>query len=124
MPQGQLKAWVTTAHQAFPVEGAYMLVTSREDPPRLLAWRRTDISGNTSTVWLDTPERGASLAPGTAQPFLQVDVTLYAPGYYRAELKGVQVFEGEVTLQKEDLIPLPEFISSGERVVTITPQNL
>lgn len=128
MPQGTLIAQVYTSMAQLPIENAYITVTdTNEENPSIIASRKTNSSGKTSIITLDTPPRSDSLTPNPDDiPFVSYNIRIDHPEFESIVIKNVQIFEGLETIQEAMLIPLAE-LSKGNRnteTVTITPQPL
>ena len=116
------------ADGAFPLEGAAVSITRRLPDGRseLVSFQRTDSSGNTKPVAIDTPALANSQSPNQPTGFADLDVTADHPLYERVIVDNVQVFPGVTTLQDIQLLPmnvLPESWGQSQEF-DVTPQNL
>lgn len=129
-PHGTLITQVYTSLAQLPVAGATIAITqpSKNSRHHLVALRVTDKNGKISPVVLPTPPMRQSLSPDAtdAQPFAQYDLWVQATGYEVALIQDVQVFPSTETIQKVELIPLPEYtpLRSRGEMFQIPPQNL
>ena len=126
--QGSVIARVYTSEAYLPLANAAVTFTQilPDGTRQLLAIRRTDSSGLTAPLFLETPEESQSLTPGaTVRPYATVDIQVEVPGYGGILAEGVQVFPGVETIQGLQLRPLP--VTSYENGQTTFPgssQNL
>lgn len=92
-----------TALGALPVGGAQVRVQGAGTDVTVY----TDASGVSERIRLPAPEKGASLSPDTGVlPYATYDVTVSAPGYYTITSRSVPVFDGIVSVQNVNLIPI------------------
>ena len=107
---GYQRIFVTEANGTIPIPGALVLVTdyAEEGGGDAIYSLRTNEDGLTPTVALPAPDARESRSPGTERPYALYGVYVDAEGYYPAELVGVPVFAGVVSLQPVNLIPLSE----------------
>ena len=91
-----------------------------------VAIRITDESGMIGPVVIEAPERAGSQAPGTGQPFTQVDLSAECPGYEQILVEGIQIFAGVRTIQELAMIPYPQYPEyyNLTEVFPISPQAL
>lgn len=126
--QGFIQVHVFTSDANFPLEGAAVSITRRLPDGRseLVSFQRTDSSGNTKPVAIDTPALANSQSPNQPTGFADLDVTADHPLYERVIVDNVQVFPGVTTLQDIQLLPmnvLPENWGQSQEF-DVTPQNL
>lgn len=125
LEQGTLQFHVYASNAYLPIEGAAVAVRTEGTPPKLLALRITDESGETEPVVVSTPNRTDSQSPGgAAQPWTNVTVMVEHPRFERVTLKGVQVFPDVTTIQNIQMVPVLEFDPeySGAQESQFTPQ--
>ena len=126
--QGSVIARVYTSNAYLPLPNAAVTFTQVLDDGnrKLLAIRRTDSSGLTAPVFLETPDTDQSLTPGaTIRPYATVDIQVEVPGYGGKLAEGVQVFPGVETIQGLQLRPLPvTSYQTGQTTVPGSQQNL
>lgn len=110
LEQGTLAFRIFASNAYIPIEGATVAVRSEDTPPKLLALRITDKSGETTPIMIDTPDRAMSQAPENQEkPWTSLTVLVEHPDFERVTLKGVQVFPGVTSLQSIQMIPVLEF---------------
>lgn len=127
LEQGTLQFHVYASNAYLPIEGATVVVRSETVPPKLLALRITDLSGETDPVTVSTPNRTDSQSPGiVTEPWSNVTVLVEHPKYERVTLRGVQVFPGVTSIQNIQMVPVLEFDPeySGALQYQFTPQSL
>ncbi len=107
MPIGFIKVQAVTSRAEVPVEGATVTITEANpgSGSMLLSLQRTDESGLTETVSVDTPALQNSLSPEQAKGWTDVTVTVSHPDYDGIVVNRVQVFPGVTTVQEMVLIP-------------------
>lgn len=108
---GGILVHVRTAKGSRPVPGATVLITQQTvDLPVLVAVLLTDACGDTEEIRVPAPP---STADQQYPAYAQYDITVHAEGYYRENSADVPVFEGVVSVQSFDLIPLPAGQTEG-----------
>lgn len=128
MPIGFIKVQAVTSRAEVPVEGATVSITEG-DPGSgmdLLSLQRTDESGRTDTVSIDTPALQNSLIPDQAKGWTDVTVTVSHPDFDGIVVNRVQVFPGVTTVQEMVLIPKDGFPTDLGAVESfdVPPQGL
>lgn len=125
---GSVQVRVVASRASLPLEGVSVVISRpvSANTYKLLAARRTDSSGLTEPVSIETPARAESLSPGNAAGFSYVDITADLPRYEQVIVRDVQVFPGIRTLQEIRMVPLDTLGSrpADEQEFTVTPQNL
>lgn len=123
--QGILQIRTYTSRAQIPVEGVSISV--KDAGGKLLATRITDRSGTIAPISISVPALEESLEPDfPGQPFTDVTISAFHPGYEKIEAARVQLFPGIVTMQELELIPLAEFpgLWSQTEYLDTPPQNL
>ena len=108
MPTGRLQVRITT-QIILPVQGAQILITEA-DTSLLLEQKTvtTDNNGLTNFIELETVDKSLSLDPDNVNlPYRTYNLFIYADGFIQAEALGVNIFDGQDTLQWIDLLPRP-----------------
>lgn len=123
---GTIIVRVFTSRAELPIQGALVTFTRKWYGTNVvLAQRVTDTSGKTAPVPLSTPSLADSTHPSDLASFALCDVWVEHEGYQRFLAEDVQVFPGVQTVQKVELIPLPEHGSPQDgRMVVVPPQDL
>lgn len=102
---GGILVHVRTARGAEPVAGAAVIITQERGGEQILiSVRNTDDCGDVPEVRVPAPP---SSADQQHPAYALYDISVYADGFYREHSKDVPVFEGVVSVQNFDLIPLP-----------------
>lgn len=111
-----------SASGALPVKDTHVRVVGAGEENRTVQYSRvTDFDGITLPIILPTPSRELSQTPGSSVPsYANYDIIVTAPGYYTKRIYNVAVFEGEKTIQRVNMIPLP----MHENNVTYPRDNL
>lgn len=128
MPIGYIKVQAVTSRAEVPVEGATVTITEG-DPGSgmdLLSLQRTDESGLTAPISVDTPALQNSLSPDHAKGWTDVTVRVSHPDYDGIVVNRVQVFPGVTTVQEMILIPRGAFPTDpgGSETYDVPPQGL
>lgn len=113
MGAGSMIVQVFLAKQAIPIEGAKVLIESSSDNPDNIPPERyelyTDDSGRTPEVMLWAPSALISQSSGsTAVPYALYDISVSKEGYYNVYFKNATVFDGIVSIQNVEALPLSE----------------
>ena len=120
---GYLKVMVTAADNALPKEGATVTVTSGVgENATLINKQTTGRSGETVQIELPTPPKELSLTPGNTNTFAKYNVRIDFPGYYTLENIDVPVFDGQVSMQPAQMIPLPVGDINGKKMTVYENQ--
>ena len=121
---GYIQVRAYTSRAQLPVEDAAVSVV--DDQGRLLGLRTTNSSGLTTPIRLEVPDRSMSQSPGSAKPFVTVNLYARAEDYEQVLVRGVQVFADTVTTQELQFVPLSELPGSWKQVEVFDtpPQNL
>ena len=124
--QGSLIVRVYTSDAYLPLADVPVVISRQKEEGReLLAIRRTNSSGLTEPLLVETPDTEQSLSPGKLRPYASVAIRVEYPGYSGIFAEGVQIFPGVETVQGLQLQPLP-VTSSGNTTILFQedPQNL
>ena len=124
--QGSVIVRVYTSDAYLPLANVPVTITRTlpDGGKELLAILRTDSSGLTPPLTVDTPEESQSLQPGaTLRPYAVINIQVTQPGYSSVLAEGVQVFPGVETIQGLQLRPLP-VNGTGSVVFEEPSQNL
>ena len=109
-----LKVIVTAGDNALPISGATVTVTSGAGNSLVLINKQTtNASGETEL----------SLTPGNENTFAKYNVRVDFPGYYTVENVDVPVFDGQVSMQPTQLIPLPSNDTNGKKITVYENQT-
>ena len=125
---GSIQVQAVTSQAEIPVEGATVTITGQSSSGGqiLLSLQRTDESGLTDPIRIDTPQLSNSLTPDQPQGWTNVRVAISHPNYDGIVVNTVQVFPGVETFQEMILIPrgsLPSDLGQTEEY-TVPSQGL
>jgi len=114
---GSLRVEVFSARRALPIENAVVIITepASEGGTTALFTLNTDRSGSTQTVTLPAPPRELSEQPGNIRPYAEYDIRIDANGFYSVQNRNVPVFDGQISIQRLEMLPLPQSEQSGTR---------
>ncbi len=106
--RGTLRFRVYTAHEALPVTGAKIEVTKVIGNNKHTFYKlTTDISGNTSIVYLPAPPSELSQQPeNTIQPYALYDVYITADNFRDVSIKNLPIFDGILSKQSIAMVPM------------------
>jgi len=127
MPTGNLQVQTLIGDSYEPVLNASVTITPSDknqipirQTPQVL---KTNASGQTEVVTLETPPLNYSLAPSQNLPYSLYDVRVEAAGYESQLIKGCQIFPTQLALQQ---CQLKKSLSTrqGESLIIILPNTL
>lgn len=105
--KGRLRVAVTSAITSYPVADAVISVSYTGVPDSTLEQLKTDSSGQTEEIELDTPPLEYSLDPTQeSQPYSEYTLDISAPGFERMSISGTELLSGETAIQNVRLRPL------------------
>ena len=109
---GFLIVQALTANGALPVENATVYVYSYDDSAKssqALYTLKTDSFGRTEKVALGALGRELSLTPEVKKPYATYNAVINADGFYESERINIPIFQGIISVQTVDLIPISEY---------------
>ena len=103
MMNGILRIQTYRPRQSAPVEGVTVVITGSG----FTAHRITDAEGNAEDVAICAPACALSLDENntTTLPYAVCSLTARKPGYRTVRIQGIQIFAGQVTLARPEMIP-------------------
>ena len=105
---GYLKVRVTTGDNALPIENATVTVSKGSGSAKeLINKQSTDKNGETQQISLPAPPKELSQTPGNTNTYSKYNVRVDYTGYYSVENIDVPVFDGQLSIQPTQMIPLP-----------------
>lgn len=106
MTTGILRIQAYQARQSAPAEGVAVNITG----DGFTASRTTDAEGNAADLTIRAPDCALSLNEDntTIRPYAVCGLTASAAGYRTVRIEGVQIFAGQVTLARLEMIPETE----------------
>ena len=114
--KGNLKVEVVSGIDNTPIEGAQIQIAYSGEPGKQLEEVQTDENGMSDEVELDTPPLEYSMEPSENQPFSQYTIQVFAPGYRPFTVTGIELFSGQLALQR---VRLSREEAEGEKIDTI-----
>ncbi len=113
--RGTLRFRVYTAREALPVAGALIEVTKVIGNNKHTFYKlTTDISGNTSVVYLPAPSSELSQQPeNTIQPYALYDVYITADNFRDVSIKNLPIFDGILSEQGIAMVPIISIAAGG-----------
>lgn len=122
--QGKLQVNVTSSLGEQPVADAQVEIFRTGDPQDVMETLRTDSSGQTEELTLETPPLEYSQEPGQPQPFAEYTIRVQAAGYRSVEVSAADVFSGEESLQEVRMDPLEASQGDGEENIVVPANTL
>lgn len=115
---GYIIVSANSGRDAIPIGDATVIIDRLDENDiqnrqELIAILRTNQSGRTDPVKVETVSRTLSQQPGDLGPFMTYYVSVNHPGYYPVINHPVDVFGGQTSLLELGLIPLPEDLTGG-----------
>ncbi len=103
MMNGILRIQTYRPRQSAPVEGVTVVITGSG----FTAHRITDAEGNAEDLAICAPACALSLDENntTTLPYAVCSLTARKPGYRTVRIQGIQIFAGQVTLARPEMIP-------------------
>ena len=132
MAQGSILIYTSVAGQAAPLVGA--AITVRDENGAVLTRLTTDTDGYAEAADLPAPDKSYSLdeANTTVRPYAVYGIEAALTGWQTAILNDVQVFDGQPTVARVELLPA-EVVPAAARmasgnsdaeIITIPPHSL
>ena len=129
MPTGTIQLYVSVAQQAAPLQGVQLTIFDEGGVP--LASLLSDESGAAGPVTVFAPDKSYSWgqANSTVRPYALYRVTASMDGWQTLTLNGAQVFDGEETVVRLELLPdQPALLRAGsetaDQTVDLPPHPL
>jgi len=124
--QGYILVQVSLAVQSLPLENARVEIYAHDgDERNLISSSLTDPEGKTVRFTVEAPDISYSETPDNGVvPFSLFDIFITSNGFYSVAVRDMQVFAERTSIQYVNMIPLPEGVTEGEKIIVIKPQNL
>jgi len=121
MANGILRIQSFAAQRSGPVQGVTVVVTGAN----FETTRITDSAGNAADLIVAAPSRRYSLneTNTTVLPYSTVDLYAYREGYRPVEIRGIQIFDGQVTLAPLEMIPAVDGVLPAADQPVIIPTH-
>ncbi len=120
---GQIRVRCTTV-DSIPIENATVIITSHEQPTRILEQLVTNSSGLTDLVFLPAPNIDYSLKPSAVQPFSLYDIRISAAGYETLIFYNIEILADTISEQNATLNLLQKEGGGDEERVILSPNTL
>lgn len=101
--KGKLQINVVTAVGAEPIPDATVTVSYTGNPSQTIEELKTDESGQTEVLELNTPPLELSMEPSERQPYSEYTIVVSAPGYRPIDISGIAVLPDETAIQPVNL---------------------
>ena len=102
---GTLQVSLVSNRGKRPITDAAVEISSAGEPDKILEVLKTDLSGQTEVIELETPPLEYSMEPGLNQPYSEYNLKITAPGFEPVEIAGSQMLSGQLALQNLSLEP-------------------
>lgn len=122
MAQGYLQVDVVSDTNSFPITDASISISKTESPEDILEEVKTDSSGQTENVALETPPAELSLAPSGTRPYAEYTIRITAPGYEPLVISGTEILADSTAIQPARMIPAAD--PGREEDITIPDHTL
>ena len=117
---GVLVVQVSAAGRAQPLSGVTVTVSEpTADGEELIKIMNTDANGMTEPLQLPAPPSENSESPGGKNLYCVYNIRTDFPGYYTIENVNVPVFANRTAIQPIAMIPLPESVENGKKIIYI-----
>ncbi len=104
---GKLQVNVVSAGNSRPIENAQVSVSFTGEPDSAIEQLRTDSSGQTETIELETPPLEYSINPTVEiQPYSEYTLSITAPGFEPLTISGAELLPTVTALQNVRMRPL------------------
>lgn len=124
---GQLRIRTYASRAILPLRDSTVAIeTENSGTTDLLAVRRTDESGLTPYISIETPDLSNSQSPDQARGWTNVTLVVSHPQYKSVIIRDVQIFPGIISQQAVEMIPLEQMPDGNDLLqqFTIPPQEL
>jgi hypothetical protein len=119
---GKLQVRVVCERGGRPIESAYVIIRSMDNPDMILLELFTDAIGSTSIIELPAPPFSCSMSPSCYLPYTEYNVQVSATGLKTVMVYGIQVFP-DVTAILPIKMPTKDYCSDTITIV-IEPHTL
>ena len=104
---GYIQVFAYTSRARIPLKNVAIMITDQNNSA--ISMGLTDRNGKFGPISLTVPDRAESVTPGTADPFVHVNIHARLENYEQIESENIQVFADTVTIQNFEMIPLSEY---------------
>lgn len=120
---GQLKVEVISTVAYIPIADATVTIAPTAEAEDILYRLRTNSSGETEIISLNTPPQSYSEELSDRKPYAEYNVLVESPGYEPVLVTGVEVFPDQQAILRVRMTP-EEMTNQGERLIPIPPHTL
>ncbi len=121
---GRLTVNVVEDTGFIPVPNAIVRIASENDPETVIAEVRTDESGQTPPIELETPPEEYSLEPESPMPYSEYTITATADNFDQVEVHGAQILANVTAVQPVELVPSLVDDPYEEHTFNVEPHTL
>lgn len=124
MPTGNLIIQTRTARGARPVPGAAVTVFQLDENNKLrtVVTERTDISGSTPLIPLQTPSL-EDISPEAVPPFATYGINIDHPDFRPVTVSDLSVYSGVTTSVPVSMVPPRSLAELNERIFIQSPET-
>lgn len=101
--KGELKISVMRRGTKIPIENVTVRISYTGEPEGTVEELKTDSSGQTEVITLETPPLEYSMEFGQEQPYAEYNLSVEAEGYEPVTLSGVEVMTGVTALSNVEM---------------------
>lgn len=101
--KGELKISVVRRGTKIPIENVTVRISYTGEPEGTVEELKTDSSGQTEVITLETPPLEYSMEFGQEQPYAEYNLSVEAEGYEPVTLSGVEVMTGVTALSNVEM---------------------
>lgn len=101
--KGELKISVVRRGTKIPIENVTVRISYTGEPEGTVEELKTDSSGQTEVITLETPPLEYSMEFGQEQPYAEYNLSVEAEGYEPVTLAGVEVMTGVTALSNVEM---------------------
>ena len=106
--KGSIRFETVSSISQIPIRNVKIIITYTGGDENVIAQALTDENGRTEDITLQAPLRAYSMEPVEYQPYAEYNCRIEAEGYEEEFLSGVQIFAGEIAVQRMELRPTSE----------------
>ncbi len=120
---GKLSIRLTSTTGNTPIADATVRISYTGEPNSAIDELKTNSSGQTEAVDIQTPPLEYSVTPQDEMPYTECTITIRAPGYQELVISGTEILPDVEALQPARMIPQETPVSSDD-IITIPDHTL
>ena len=93
---GTLQVSLVSNRGKRPITDAAVEISSAGEPDKILEVLKTDLSGQTEVIELETPPLEYSMEPGLNQPYSEYNLKVTAPGFEPVEVCRISLWNRQL----------------------------